>query len=471
MFDERIGCECGVDGVQESVNACALKRGNSDGCALTGDLRKVLRWNKVQLIEDLDDWFVRDFKLGQDLFYLQLLFRAIGAGGVLNVKQDLCSLHLFQRCAEARHERGRKIADEAYGIGEQDLAPGGKLQLAKFRVEGGEHAGGLEHAGMGECIEEGALSGVGVADERDDGNGDGFAALPLLVADAADGVELRFDVIQAEVNFAAVCFELRFAWTSGSDAAAELRHGATASGEAGQLVLKLCELYLELAFAGPGVAGEDVEDELRTVDDVAGKASFDVAKLGRREVVVEEHQRRVCAGYHGDNLFKFAFADEAGRIGSLTALDESGGDGGAGGPSELFELGTACVEIERGRGVLELILTACEESCRVTGELCGGGELLPFAELSGELDYDEDCEFLLCLRGSELACEQRGFLGRTGLDEASANDLTASAAGGRCVLRCTGKRSLAGQSGLNPGPGLTPPFYGADAAQASYVPG
>ena len=58
--------------------------------------------------------------------------------------------------------------------------------------------------------------------------------------------------------------------TAGSDAAAKLRHGATAFGEAGQLVFELREFYLELAFAGLGMAGEDVEDELRTVDDVAG---------------------------------------------------------------------------------------------------------------------------------------------------------------------------------------------------------
>jgi len=45
---------------------------------------------------------------------------------------------------------------------------------------------------------------------------------------------------------------------------------ARPQGEAGQLVFELCEFYLELAFASLGVAGEDVEDELRTVDDVAG---------------------------------------------------------------------------------------------------------------------------------------------------------------------------------------------------------
>ncbi len=90
------------------------------------------------------------------------------------------------------------------------------------------------------------------------------------MADAADGVELGLDLVDPEVDLAAIGLELSFARAPGSDAAAKLRHSATASGEAGQLVFELREFYLELAFAGLGMAGEDVEDELRTVDDVAG---------------------------------------------------------------------------------------------------------------------------------------------------------------------------------------------------------
>jgi hypothetical protein len=163
-----------------------------------------------------------------------------------------------------------KVADEADGIGEQDLAAGRKLQLPEFGVESSEHAGRFEHAGLGEGIEEGALTGVGIADEGDHGDRDCLAALPLLMADAADGVELGLDVVDPKVDLAAIGLELSFARAPGSDAAAKLRHSATASGEAGQLVFELREFYLELAFAGLGMAGEDVEDELRTVDDVAG---------------------------------------------------------------------------------------------------------------------------------------------------------------------------------------------------------
>jgi hypothetical protein len=77
-------------------------------------------------------------------------------------------------------------------------------------------------------------------------------------------------VIDPKVDLTPIGFKLSFARAAGSDAAAELRHGATASGEAGQLVFELCEFYLELALPGLGMAREYVEDELRTVDYMAG---------------------------------------------------------------------------------------------------------------------------------------------------------------------------------------------------------
>ena len=84
-----------------------------------------------------------------------------------------------------------------------------------------------------------------------------------------------------------------FTWAAGSDTATKLRHGATAPGEAGQLVFELCEFYLELSLAGFGVTGEDVEDELRTVDNVAGQSRFDVAELRGGEAVIEQNKRGV----------------------------------------------------------------------------------------------------------------------------------------------------------------------------------
>src|SRR5438270_4323197 len=92
----------------------------------------------------------------------------------------------------------------------------------------------------------------------------------------------------AAINLAAVGLELGFAGSAGADAAAELRHLDTASGEARQHVFELCKFDLQLAFAGTGVAGKDVEDQLGAIDDAGLHDLLDVALLRRREVVVKE---------------------------------------------------------------------------------------------------------------------------------------------------------------------------------------
>ncbi len=79
------------------------------------------------------------------------------------------SLDFFESGAEARDQHVGKVADEAHGIGEKDLAAGGKLQQSKLGGESREHPGRFEHVGRSEGIEEGALAGVRVADQGDNG--------------------------------------------------------------------------------------------------------------------------------------------------------------------------------------------------------------------------------------------------------------------------------------------------------------
>ena len=55
-----------------------------------------------------------------------------------------------------------------------------------------------------------------------------------------------------------------------------------------QQVLQLRELDLQLAFARPRAPREDVEDELRAVDDLAVERLLEVAQLRRRQLVVED---------------------------------------------------------------------------------------------------------------------------------------------------------------------------------------
>ena len=87
----------------------------------------------------------------------------------------------------------------------------------------------------------------------------------------------------------AVLFELRLAGAADADAAAVIpRQVGPHLLQPRQRVFQLGQLDLQpgLRRAGPG--GEDVEDQLAAVEDLDAGRLFQVADLGRGEVVVED---------------------------------------------------------------------------------------------------------------------------------------------------------------------------------------
>ncbi len=190
------------------------------------------------------------------------------------------------------------------------------------------------------------LAGIGVADERDGGHGRGFAPLALLAADETHLVDLRVEVVDALADAAAVGLEFGFAGAAGADAAAELRHGLAAFDEPRHLVLKLRQLDLQLAFFGAGVRGEDVQDELRAVDDAGVEMIIQQTQLRGRKVLVEDDDPGVVRRDGGLDLFDLAHADERGGIGLGPALDHRLHNARAGGAGQLLKLFDAGLKVE-----------------------------------------------------------------------------------------------------------------------------
>jgi hypothetical protein len=118
-------------------------------------------------------------------------------------------------------------------------------------------------------------------------------------------------------------------------------------------------------------------------------------------------------------------ADQAGRIGPLTALDESGGNGRTGGSGEFFELCAAGVKVEGGDCVVREVFLSRHDGGCCAGKPSGCGKLLTFAKLSSELDYDKHGKFLLRLRGAEFTGEERCVLCRAGFDKTTSDCLSA----------------------------------------------
>jgi hypothetical protein len=72
--------------------------------------------------------------------------------------------------------------------------------------------------------------------------------------------------------------------------------------------LKLCQLDLHLGFAGASATSEDVEDELRAIQNSNADMILQRFPLGRCELVVEDYEIRVRSGHGLPKLINLALS-------------------------------------------------------------------------------------------------------------------------------------------------------------------
>ena len=97
---------------------------------------------------------------------------------------------------------------------------------------------------------------------------------------AANCVEVALDFVNTFLNFAAVGFELRFAFAAAhSDAAGLSGQVAPKFCKPWQQMLELRQFDLQLAFARAGALRKNVENERRAIQDFAVENFFEVAAL------------------------------------------------------------------------------------------------------------------------------------------------------------------------------------------------
>ena len=121
-------------------------------------------------------------------------------------------------------------------------------------------------------------------------------------------------------NPAAVRFELRFARTARTDAAAQPRHRKATPGQARQQVVQLRQFHLQLPFASARAARKNVQNQLGAIQDLAAEGALQVALLGRRQVAVEDHHVHVLGLDALDQLFHLARTDERRRFRPVAGL-------------------------------------------------------------------------------------------------------------------------------------------------------
>src|SRR5262249_14843364 len=157
-------------------------------------------------------------------------------------------------------------------------------------------------------VEQRALAGVRVADERDHRGRTGYAPPPLLGALLGELLQLALEASDPLACAPAANLELRLARTSATDPAGETAQRVVPRAEPRQRVLQLRQLHLQLAVRALRALREDVQDELRSVDDLQIRPRRNAARLRRAQLLVED--QRLCVEIDGaeDHLLQLAAA-------------------------------------------------------------------------------------------------------------------------------------------------------------------
>ena len=131
-----------------------------------------------------------------------------------------------------------------------------------------------------------------------------------------------------------------------ADAAAEALEVLPHPPHPREVVLELRELDLELSLGADGVLGEDVEDQLRAVDDARLERVLERALLRRAELVVDD--QHLCLGLAVGllQLVELPLADVRARVGEPPVLDDPADGLDARRPRELLELGELVVGVD-----------------------------------------------------------------------------------------------------------------------------
>ena len=203
------------------------------------------------------------------------------------------------------------------------------LERARRRVQRLEQTVVDGDIRLGQGVQQRRLADVGVPGQ---GNSRRLRALTFLAANVA----LLAQVLQAPAQErdpaardAAVGLELRLAGPSRPDARSQGAHAAAETLEvlphpshARQVVLELSQLDLELSLGASRMLGEDVEDQLRPVDDACLEGVLEGALLGRVQLVV--HQEHLGAGLLVGALefLEFPLPDVGTPLRSRPVLDE-----------------------------------------------------------------------------------------------------------------------------------------------------
>ena len=219
----------------------------------------------------------------------------------------------------------RQLADKANRIAQQDLLRIRNALFARGRVERVKQTIVRFDARAGQLIEQRGLACIGVAHNGNHRQFRLFALAALHRAHLPHLFQLGFQLVNSLADVAAVGLQLGLARAARTDrafaAACRLAHQMRPhAGQTWQDILVLRQFNLQLALTRAGALRENVQNQRRAIEHGAFGQLLKVARLRRRQLIVEQHQRGLVGLGKLPYLFCLALANEGARIRRGTAL-------------------------------------------------------------------------------------------------------------------------------------------------------
>ena len=232
----------------------------------------------------------------------------------------------------------RQAADEADRVYEHDPSAVRQSQSAGGGVERCKELVLGEHARLSQRVHQRRFSGVGVTDYCNSLNLVLFSSLACKLSAAGERFKPVLKIFYSAADVAAVGLELCFTRSSRADSSAQARHTRALAAEPREQIFKLRQLDLQFALAASCACGEDIEYQLRAVNDAHIGYVLNISLLRRGQLAVENEQVNVVVGAEGLYLLEPARAYERRGIGSLAPLSHARFDLGSGSLCQLLEL-------------------------------------------------------------------------------------------------------------------------------------
>src|SRR5437588_9186819 len=237
------------------------------------------------------------------------------------MQQQIRIVEFLESGTKRAHQLLRQISDKAHSIGDNRFFLGRKTQPPARGIESGEEPVLYKDLTVGQGVQERRLPRIGVANDRNYRHLSTQPPCTLLFTIFPQHFDLPFQITDTLTHPPPINFKLRLPGASSPNAPSQTGEGIAATGETWKAIAELRKFHLDFSGAALGTPAENIQDQLRAVDDLQLRQIGNCRRLGRREVLIKDEVVHAVLQRFNDDLLQLAAPQQIFGMDGLRALD------------------------------------------------------------------------------------------------------------------------------------------------------